>query len=147
MRRLIAAYENGNYRVKLFSDGTKVRSTEDDEFICEFPDSIDLKITDYCDLACPMCHERSSTLGREGELSVMFDLCQVSLDEEHDIEYMGYGKRTHLSQEVAAGAEPVAQCREEEGCAYLPRCKSYRSDEQEAYRENKFVRDADRQVE
>ena len=72
MRRLIAAYENGNYRVKLFSDGTKVRSTEDDEFICEFPDSIDLKITDYCDLSCPMCHERSSTLGHEGDLCAEF---------------------------------------------------------------------------
>jgi hypothetical protein len=72
MRRLIAFYENGNYTVRLFDDGTKVKRTDGDFFAAEFPDSIDLKITDYCDLGCPMCHERSSTDGKMGALSASF---------------------------------------------------------------------------
>ena len=72
MRRLLAFYENGNYSVRLFRDGTKVKSTREDSFRAEFPDSIDLKITDYCDLACPMCHERSSVNGAAGDLSRPF---------------------------------------------------------------------------
>lgn len=72
MRRLLAFYENGNYTVRLFSDGTKVKKTADDAFLAEFPDSIDLKITDFCDLGCPMCHERSSEEGAAGDLSAAF---------------------------------------------------------------------------
>ena len=72
MRRLLAFYENGNYSVRLFSDGTKVKSTKEDAFLAEFPDSIDLKITDGCDLSCPMCHERSSVNGAVGDLSHPF---------------------------------------------------------------------------
>ncbi len=72
MRRLIAYYENGNYTVRLFSDGTKIKKTLDDEFSAEFPDSIDLKITDFCDLGCPMCHERSCLDGRAGDISAAF---------------------------------------------------------------------------
>ena len=72
MRRLLARYENGNYTVKLFSDGTKVKSTAEDSFRASFPDSIDLKITDRCDLGCSMCHERSSPSGAEGDRSAPF---------------------------------------------------------------------------
>ena len=71
-RRLIAFYENGNYTVRLYSDGTKVKRTEEDEFLADFPDSIDLKITDRCDLGCPMCHECSSPEGAEGALDARF---------------------------------------------------------------------------
>lgn len=71
-RRLIAFYENGNYTVRLYSDGTKVKRTEEDEFLADFPDSIDLKITDRCDLDCPMCHECSSPEGAEGALDATF---------------------------------------------------------------------------
>ncbi len=72
MNELLAYYQNGNYTVKLYSDGTKIKSTHSDKFIAEFPDSMDLKITDYCDMNCPMCHEKSSVNGREGNLSENF---------------------------------------------------------------------------
>ena len=65
----LARYRNGNYRVTLFEDGTKVKHTEEDSFVAAFPDSIDLKITDYCENHCPMCHECSSPAGRHGDLS------------------------------------------------------------------------------
>lgn len=71
-RRLLARYRNGNYTVRLFDDGTKIKSTLDDEFDAEFPDSVDLKITDYCDMNCPMCHESSSVAGRRADLNSPF---------------------------------------------------------------------------
>ena len=72
MNKLLACYLNGNYRVKLFEDGTKVKETTEDCFRASFPDSIDLKITNYCDLNCPMCHELSSSSGKEGNLNSEF---------------------------------------------------------------------------
>ena len=68
MRKIIAEYQNGNYKVTLYSDGTKVKETDDDFFLAAFPDSIDLKITEYCDMFCPMCHEESTTNGRHAKL-------------------------------------------------------------------------------
>ena len=55
---IIAKYDNGNHRVILFSDGTKIKETinpDDDHFTYEFPESFDLKITDYCDAGCAYC--------------------------------------------------------------------------------------------
>ena len=72
MSKLIAVYQNGNYSVKLYSDGTKIKTTKDDKFIANFPDSMDLKITDYCDMNCPMCHEKSSVNGKHGNLNEDF---------------------------------------------------------------------------
>jgi MoaA/NifB/PqqE/SkfB family radical SAM enzyme len=72
MSKLIALYQNGNYSVKLYSDGTKIKTTKDDKFIASFPDSMDLKITDYCDMNCPMCHEKSSVNGKHSNLNEEF---------------------------------------------------------------------------
>lgn len=60
---LLAKYKNGNYEVTLYDDGTKELFSEDDEFYADFPDCIDLKITNNCDLGCPMCHEKSTSDG------------------------------------------------------------------------------------
>ena len=69
---LLSEYKNGNYSVKLYSDGTKELVTDDNDFIAEFPDSIDLKITNYCELNCPMCHEKSTTRGAHANLNEPF---------------------------------------------------------------------------
>lgn len=70
--KLISSYKNGNYEVLLYEDGTKIKQTEFDDFCADFPDSMDLKITDYCDRNCPMCHERSSQNGKHGNLAEPF---------------------------------------------------------------------------
>ena len=72
MRSLISTYKNGNYTVSLYDDGTKIKESEDDFFFSEFPDSIDLKITNRCDLGCPMCHENSTPDGHHAVLSAEF---------------------------------------------------------------------------
>lgn len=71
-RELIALYQNGNYTVKLYSNGTKIKQTTKESFVAKFPDSIDLKITNYCDRNCPMCHEKSSKEGSHADLDAPF---------------------------------------------------------------------------
>ena len=70
--KILAHYVNGNYQVCLFDDGTKVRYCDGDNFCATFPESIDVKITNYCDANCPMCHENSSTSGEHGDLEHPF---------------------------------------------------------------------------
>lgn len=65
---LLGVYKNGNFTTKIFSDGTKVRETEDDDFKPDFPENMDVKITNYCDMECPFCHEGSTTDGKFGDI-------------------------------------------------------------------------------
>lgn len=74
---IIAKYDNGNHRVTLFSDGTKIKETinpDDDHFTYEYPESFDLKITDYCDAGCAYCHENSTKKGKHAELYHLKDM-------------------------------------------------------------------------
>lgn len=62
-------YKNGNYTVALnLSDGTKIRETEEDQFVADFPESMDIKITNRCNMGCPMCHENSTCDGKHGDI-------------------------------------------------------------------------------
>ena len=72
MQKILSKYKNGNYFVELYEDGTKIKYTKDDCFDAEFPESIDLKITNCCDLNCPMCHEKSTTDGSHADIDVPF---------------------------------------------------------------------------
>lgn len=68
MLKLLGAYKNGNYSVKILSDGTKIRETEDNEFIPSFAENCDVKITDKCDGGCPFCYEGCTPNGRHGDI-------------------------------------------------------------------------------
>ena len=65
---LLGVYKNGNFATKIFSDGTKIRETEDDEFIPEFAENMDIKISNYCDMGCKFCHEGSTKNGKHGDV-------------------------------------------------------------------------------
>jgi hypothetical protein len=70
---LPVTYRNGNTTVTLHADGTKTREWPDgEEPRPEFPESVDLKVTDYCDLGCKYCHEDSTTEGRHGPVGVIY---------------------------------------------------------------------------
>lgn len=58
-------YLNGNCKVSIYEDGTKIRKYEGIPKP-EFPESIDLKITNMCDLECKFCHENSVIDGKHG---------------------------------------------------------------------------------
>ena len=65
---LIGFYKNGNFTTKIFSDGTKIRETEDNEFIPAFAENMDIKITNCCDMGCKFCHEGSTIDGKHGDI-------------------------------------------------------------------------------
>lgn len=66
-------YQNGGFHVQLFSDGTKVRTGEG---LPDFPESIDVKITNQCDMACPYCHESSVPEGKHADLDVLLEVLE-----------------------------------------------------------------------
>lgn len=67
-RELISSYINGNYKTTIYSDGTRVRETEEDEFIPAFAENCDIKITDSCNMGCSFCHEGSTPQGKHGDI-------------------------------------------------------------------------------
>lgn len=63
------SYKNGNYTVYFNTeDGTKIRETEDDNFIPDFAENCDCKITDRCDNGCEFCYEGCTKEGRHGDI-------------------------------------------------------------------------------
>ena len=68
---ILGEYDNGNYHVTIYEDGTKVRETFDEdatEFIAEYPECMDVKITNRCGKGCSWCHENSTPEGDHGEI-------------------------------------------------------------------------------
>lgn len=72
MNKLLAKYKNGEVNVLLFEDGTKIRMSKKGNSKVEFPESMDIKITNYCDRNCPYCHEKSTINGIHGDLKSKF---------------------------------------------------------------------------
>ena len=68
MLKLLGVYKNGNYTVKILNDGTKIRETNDDDFIPAFAENCDVKITDRCDGGCPFCYEGCTPNGKHGDI-------------------------------------------------------------------------------
>lgn len=68
MLKLLGVYKNGNYTVKVLSDGTKIRETLEDEFVPSFAENCDCKITDKCDGGCPFCYEGCTPNGKHGDI-------------------------------------------------------------------------------
>lgn len=64
----VRSYKNGNYKVWIFADGTKIRRTEEDEFIPEFSENVDVKLTAKCGQGCQFCYEGCTKEGKHGEL-------------------------------------------------------------------------------
>jgi len=67
-RELIGSYINGNYKTTIYNDGTRIRETEEDEFIPAFAENCDIKITDSCNMGCSFCHEGSTPQGKHGDI-------------------------------------------------------------------------------
>ncbi len=85
--KLIGRYKNGNYETIIYNDGTRTRELvphdsyydqglymeskfgmpELDLMEPEFPESIDLKITNYCENGCEFCYAGSNNCGEQAE--------------------------------------------------------------------------------
>lgn len=63
------SYKNGNYNVHIDLDtGTKVRENDLDFFKADTVESMDIKITNRCDMGCEFCHEHSTLDGKHADL-------------------------------------------------------------------------------
>ena len=68
MKRFVR-YQNGNYTVTIDTqNGTKIRENNLDFFEADFPESMDIKICNKCDMGCLMCHENSAPDGECGDI-------------------------------------------------------------------------------
>lgn len=65
---LLSEYINGNFTTRIYDDGTKIRENDEDFFLPAFAESADVKITNYCDVGCAFCHEKSTTKGAHGDI-------------------------------------------------------------------------------
>ena len=71
--------------MQLWSDGTKIRFNNEDYFEPENVESIDLKITNMCNMGCSMCHENSTPDGKHGDIlnlpfiDTMFPYSEVAI--------------------------------------------------------------------
>lgn len=76
MPNLINKRRNGGDFVKIWDDGTKERFSINDD-PPEYPESIDLKITNYCDFAnvCTYCHESSNIQGNVASATGIKRIC------------------------------------------------------------------------
>lgn len=69
--QILNQYENGNVLTTLYVDGTRERLILGGSPVFNFPENIDVKITNYCDMdnVCLYCHEKSNKLGVHGNLN------------------------------------------------------------------------------
>ena len=90
-KEVLGSYVNGNHRTTLYADGTKVKETgyyidevgpdgrrvsrwvdvDTNHFTYDFPENMDLKITDRCDGGCRYCHENSTPAGKHADLHAL----------------------------------------------------------------------------
>lgn len=62
-------YVNGDSAVQIESDGKKTVDAWGPR--TSFPETIDLKVTDYCDAGCHFCHEGSTVKGKHADLHAL----------------------------------------------------------------------------
>lgn len=65
---ILGEYKNGNYMVRIYDDGTKMRYNNLDSFTPAFAENCDVKITDKCDGGCGFCYEGCTPNGRHGDI-------------------------------------------------------------------------------
>lgn len=57
---ILYKYDNWSDIVTIYTDGTKIRENLNNNIRTKQPESIDLKITNYCNAWCQYCHENSN---------------------------------------------------------------------------------------
>lgn len=91
--KLLGKYQNGNYTVSIFDDGTKIRQNNLDYFEPNTVESMDIKITNCCDMGCAMCHENSTPNGKHGDilspsfLDKLHPYCELAIGGGNPLEH------------------------------------------------------------
>lgn len=110
--KILTQYKNGNYKVVLFDNGTKIRLLDDGEteYKPEFPESIDLCISHKCSIGCKYCYADCTP---EGDSLKIF---QKSSNAHYFIE------RLYPGTELAVGGGALSEIESEEFLEFLNKC-------------------------
>lgn len=93
---ILASYDNGNYHCVITYNGTKIRYAID--AIPEYPESMDVKVTNKCDANCPYCHEDSCQNGQNFDINFAVKLFQ---DLPSGVELaLGGGNPLEVAQDI-----------------------------------------------
>ena len=94
MNKLLGKYVNGNTYTKIYSDGTKIRTTMDDEFKPKYPENFDCNISTYCTNGCDFCYAGCSEKGKDANLLKFTNIwnnlhpyTEIALNLNSDIPY------------------------------------------------------------
>ena len=74
--KLLGKYKNGNYFVKIYDDGTKIRYNNLDNLTAEFPECIDLNISNRCFRGCKYCYQNCTPNGKVADLDFLLNLAK-----------------------------------------------------------------------
>lgn len=66
--KIIGSYVNGNYRVTMYSDGTKIRENDLDNLAPAFAENMDVTITRKCSQNCNFCYEGCTPDGKHSDI-------------------------------------------------------------------------------
>jgi hypothetical protein len=82
---LVKSYRNGTYRVQINTETGSKYFFGDDLSGPDFPDSIDLKITDHCLCGCPFCYEGSAPIGQHASTMVIKEIFSCLPEEPIEV--------------------------------------------------------------
>ena len=80
-------YNNGNYQVKIYEDGTKTRTSLTNEFSPKFPETIDINISNHCIHNCSFCYIDANEQGKHGDIINLFNTMDIPSNVEIAINY------------------------------------------------------------
>lgn len=73
---VLGDFKNGDYHTVLYRNGTKERTYAGPNPVPMFPETLDLKITDFCNAGCKFCHENSTLRGLHGDVNKIMETLQ-----------------------------------------------------------------------
>ena len=116
MVKILKRYQNGNYIVTIFDDGTKIRFTEDDYFKPAFAENCDVCITKRCDGGCKFCYENCTPTGKHANL---FNINLVSDTDIHIEPAQEWLKNLHPGTELALNGNDLSHPALNPACPWL----------------------------
>ena len=94
---LVKSYRNGTYRVQINTETGSKYFFGDDLSGPEFPDSIDLKITDHCLCNCSFCYEGSTPEGKHASVRVIKEIFSCLPEKPIEVAIGGGDPLDHIN--------------------------------------------------
>jgi hypothetical protein len=70
-------YKNGTYVTHTSVDGVQLTVDPTGEFKADFPDTVDLKVTNKCNAQCYFCHENSVITGKHADYDALVEMLEL----------------------------------------------------------------------